>query len=101
MQLTCGTLADFHCLFFSPGAGKMPALLQFMTGLAAKPPLGFTPPLGIGFRHPEDLSELEKDTPYVNTCENKLKLPVMTDFERFKNIMHIAIFEIGCIFTDD
>ena len=71
--------------------------LQFSTGLLEVPPLGFNPPLRISFNHEEE--ELRKGLPYADTCAYTFTIPVGLIYDKFKEIMHTVLFEVGCLFS--
>lgn len=84
------------------GEGKLPQILQFITGLKDVPALGFTPPLTIVFKHDDQsLGDHHRGIPFANTCANQLALPVGQAYNDFKNVMNTAIFEIGCLFLNE
>ena len=87
---------------FLSGQGKLPALLQFITGLECLPPLGLDPPLTITFSHASDTpQEHLRDIPYANTCANTLSIPVGLTEDNFRNVMNTAVFQIGCWFFNE
>lgn len=79
---------------------KFKSILVFVTGLDSVPPLGFSPPLKLKFRHPEaDENFSVFATPYANTCFNTLSIPVTETYNAFKEVMDNAL-DLGCLFTD-
>ena len=76
------------------------SLLRFATRLEAISPIGFQPTPFITFGHDAlfDKADHRKGLPIVSTCTLCLQLPVLQEFETFKNIL-INCIENVTIFT--
>lgn len=98
MISVCVTACSFFHFVDTPD--KFKSILVFVTGLDSVPPLGFSPPLKLKFRHPEaDKKVSVFATPYANTCFNTLSIPVTETYNAFKEVMDNAL-DLGCLFTD-
>ena len=76
---------------------KLCDLLVFATGLDAIPPLGIEPSPTLVFDHPAN--DHSRGVPFANTCANCLHVPVLADYELFKEMMMLAL-EVGVSFTN-
>lgn len=87
-----------NCCFHSfTEEGQLPALLTFLTGLDAIPPLGFDSPGTVTFGHETDFgSDSKWEFPGVNACSLSLRLPCVANFQlfcaRFKTAMEASTF---------
>lgn len=63
------------------------------------PPLCFDPPPRLEFSHPSNIHDLREAVPYSNACANTLRIPVLPEYEMFKERMNLAL-DIGDIFTE-
>lgn len=89
-----------YFFYFVDTPDKFKSILVFVNGLDSVPPLGFSPPLKLKFRHPEaDENFSVFATPYANTCFNTLSIPVTETYNAFKEVMDNAL-DLGCLFTD-
>lgn len=80
--------------------GRLGQLLAFVTGLDVVPPLGFEPIPALEFNHPGDADYAYLEgVPFANTCANSLRLPVLPEYQVFKERM-VAALAVGEIFTD-
>ncbi|KAK3578656.1 hypothetical protein CHS0354_002959 [Potamilus streckersoni] len=70
-------------------------LLAFTTGADEVPLLGFPYPPQLSFTHPEDLEDegqlCSAGFPYANMSSMELKIPVLDDYNTFRNNMATAI----------
>ena len=83
---------------FSEEEAGLETLLVFITGYDTVPPLGFEPSLRLNFVHPETQCSYD-GVPYANTCANMLTIPVLEEYETFKQRMNLAL-KIGTVFTN-
>lgn len=95
---------ESHTLFdiAAEEEGLLAKLVCFATGSETIPVLGFIPQPTIGFRHVEELADpndVTKEFPKANTCGNVLMLPILANYNLFKERMN-AVLEIT-IFTDE
>ena len=87
----------FH---FAEDNNKLCDLLVFATGLDAIPPLVIEPSTTLAFDHPEDDGDdHSRGVPFANTCANCLHIPVLADYELFKERMLLPL-EVGLSFTN-
>ena len=94
------TLTIFITLFHFAEDNKLGDLLVFATGLDAIPPLGIEPSPTLVFDHPaDDEDDHSRGVPYANTCANSLHVPVLADYELFKERMMLAL-EVGQSFIN-
>ncbi|KAJ7991034.1 hypothetical protein DPEC_G00293050 [Dallia pectoralis] len=72
------------------GPLQLGGILAFATGANAIPPLGFSPQPSVDFLHELPLRQ-GRHLPTANTCINCLRLPVLKNFEDFKETMDFAL----------
>ncbi len=73
-------------------------LLIFCTGADEIPALGFRPDPSLTFVHPEEVPHHLLGMPLASTCSLQLKLPIVKEFDTFKQNMLSAI-EMVSTFT--
>ena len=86
------TIKKIITVFHFAEDNKLCELLVFATGLDAIPPLGIEPSPTLVFDHPaDDVDDHSREVPFVNTCANCLHIPVLADYELFKERMLLAL----------
>ena len=69
--------------------GQLALILVFATGLDQVPPLGLDPEGSLHFIHDDSL--FYKGLPRANTCSNMIYIPIVCDYNEFKNNMLSAL----------
>jgi HECT-domain (ubiquitin-transferase) len=72
---------------------QLSLLLIFATGSESIPALGFDNQPSLTFGHVQalDFADLTREYPVANTCGLSLRLPIVDDYETFKDRMLAAI----------
>ena len=79
---------------------KTTSSLVFTTDLDAIPHLGIELLPTLKLNHPEDdEDDHSRGVPLANTCANCLHVPILADYELFKQSMLLAL-EVGLTFTN-
>ncbi|ELT98749.1 hypothetical protein CAPTEDRAFT_204358 [Capitella teleta] len=76
--------------------GRLPELLQFMTGMDRIPPL-FLQACAVSFSH--HVEDCSADYPHANTCSFNLRLPLLRTYKKFKENFICTLDSQKC-FTD-
>ena len=73
---------------------KLADLLIFATGANSIPPFGFDPQPQLLMKHP-DADDIKAGFPFANTCALELQIPVLNDYDVFRDRMSAAL--INCV----